>query len=255
MDKTPERGPDRRRGVVVARGRWQRAAEPPRYDAGLGSVMVSVSFRFPRAASRPDLEWSAGVRDGARVPPGLAPSSRPQETILPGCMRISGSESVIASALPRISIPARAPGVGAREVVDHDRGAAAASDVAELLRAIELVAAHIDRILLGVVPPHADGNDVRRPILSDRGDPRQPPLAQVRELTIGEDAHFSMVSKSPRRLLSRESKLRPQSPAPPRAWPRSPAHTRAREAPTPRRAKDERGLAPDASRARPDARA
>jgi len=61
------------------------------------------------------------------------------------------------------------PGIDAGDVVDDDGGAPAASDVAELLRPFEVVAADIDGVEVGVVGP-ADGDDVRRSVLADGGD-------------------------------------------------------------------------------------
>src|SRR5919198_1188822 len=66
---------------------------------------------------------------------------------------------------------ARMPGIRARQVVDHDRGAARPSHVAELLRPLELEAADVD-------PPELT------------------PARQIAELGLGEDAHTAISSAS-----------------------------------------------------------
>src|SRR5919106_5244964 len=71
--------------------------------------------------------------------------------------------------------PARSPGVCAGEVVDDDRGAAGALDVAELLRLFEVEPPDVDRVVLGVVAP-ADWNDVRSAVLADRRQAGEPAL-------------------------------------------------------------------------------
>ena len=84
--------------------------------------------------------------------------------------------------------PARVPRVGARQVVDHDRGASGPLHVAELLRRGELIAPDVDRVAHGVVDPR-DRDDVRRPIRADRRDPPElPPPGQVAKLGLPEDA-------------------------------------------------------------------
>src|SRR3954447_22931047 len=85
--------------------------------------------------------------------------------------------------------PPGMPGMGARQVIDHDRRAATARDVAELLRQLELVAADVDRVMRGVVDPR-HRHHVRRPVTPDRGDPPElTPAGHVRELGLREHAH------------------------------------------------------------------
>src|SRR4051794_9538301 len=87
--------------------------------------------------------------------------------------------------------PTRHPGVRARQVIDHDRRTAAPASIPELLGALEVHAADIDRVVGGVVGP-ADGDDVRRPVFADRRDPAEPLrplLAQILEFMSSEDAH------------------------------------------------------------------
>src|SRR5918994_874047 len=84
--------------------------------------------------------------------------------------------------------PTRTPRIGAREIVDHDRRAAAPPSVAELLGPGEVPAADVDRLPLRVVAP-ADGDDVRCPVLSDGGDPPEAALRQVLPLVLSELSH------------------------------------------------------------------
>ena len=58
--------------------------------------------------------------------------------------------SVEVSARPRNLYPTRAPRIGAREIVDHDRGAAAPPGVAELLGPGEVPAADVDHSRFGL---------------------------------------------------------------------------------------------------------
>src|SRR4051794_14224687 len=74
---------------------------------------------------------------------------------------------------------ARVPRVGAPEIVDHDRRPSRARYVAELLRALELVAADLDRVARRVVDP-SDGHDVRRAVGAHGGDPAE--LAPARHV-------------------------------------------------------------------------
>src|SRR5436190_21064333 len=87
--------------------------------------------------------------------------------------------------------PARAPGVHAGQVVDDDRGAPGALDVAVLLGALEVAAADLDRVGLRVVAP-ADRDHVRRSVLADRCEAPEAPVAvQIFELRVAELAHDS----------------------------------------------------------------
>jgi hypothetical protein len=61
------------------------------------------------------------------------------------------------------------PRLHAGEVVDHDRGASAVNDVAELLGALEIVTSDVDGVRLEVVYPPCR-HDVRRPVLADCRD-------------------------------------------------------------------------------------
>src|SRR3954468_17336842 len=88
---------------------------------------------------------------------------------------------------------ARAPGIRAREVVDDDRRTSRAGDVTELLRALELVAADVDRVAHGVVDPR-DGDDVRRAVGPHGREPAElPPAAQIGQFGCPEDAHRGLV--------------------------------------------------------------
>src|SRR5207247_2740986 len=81
---------------------------------------------------------------------------------------------------------ARAPRVGARQVVDADGASPAARDVAELLRARERAPADVDRVELRVVRP-ADRDDVRRPVGADgREAGEAATVAQVGQLGVAE---------------------------------------------------------------------
>src|SRR4051812_33157808 len=85
--------------------------------------------------------------------------------------------------------PARMPLAGVAEIVDHDRGASGAGDVAELLGQLELVAADVDRVARGVVDP-GDRDDVRGAVGADRREPSELPAAgEVPDLGLPEDAH------------------------------------------------------------------
>jgi hypothetical protein len=120
-----------------------------------------------------------------RWPGRWVAASIPQETIRSGWMRISASGASIASARPRTSIPRGLKGSVLATVVDDDRGASGPLGVAELLRALEGMSPDVDRVVLGVVRPHADWNDVRRAVLADSRDPSETALAgQVAELFI-----------------------------------------------------------------------
>src|ERR671932_341674 len=66
---------------------------------------------------------------------------------------------------------ARMPWVHAGEFVDHDRGLGAAGDVPELLRLRELTSGDVDRVVIRVVSPHANRDDVRRSVLAHGGNP------------------------------------------------------------------------------------
>jgi hypothetical protein len=73
--------------------------------------------------------------------------------------------------------------------VDHDRRAAAAGDIAELLSLIEVHARDLDHVEVGVVAPHANRDDVRGAVLADGGDAGEPLLAvQILKLLVGEGA-------------------------------------------------------------------
>src|SRR5690348_1946813 len=79
----------------------------------------------------------------------------------------------------------RSPRVDALDVIDDDRSAAGASDVAELLRPLQVGPADVDRVAGRVVYP-PDRDDVRSAVGTDRGKPTElPSAAQVLELFLG----------------------------------------------------------------------
>ena len=117
-----------------------------------------------------------------------SPPSRPQETMRSGWMRIRAAVSLDRPRPSANLDAAHPPGIGADDVVDHDRGAAAGPGVAELLRLRVVVPADLDRVELGVVG-EPDRDHVRGAVRADGRDPAQPPLAgQVVELGVGEGA-------------------------------------------------------------------
>src|SRR4051794_24188029 len=88
--------------------------------------------------------------------------------------------------------PARMPLIGVAEIIDHDRGASGAGDVAELLGQRELVAADVDRVAGGVVDP-CDRDDVRGAVGADRREPPELPASrEVAQLGLTEDGHRTL---------------------------------------------------------------
>jgi hypothetical protein len=66
---------------------------------------------------------------------------------------------------------------GRQDVVDDDRGAVGAGDVAELVGGGEVVAGDLHDRALGVDDPHADRGDVGGAVGADGGQPGQPAVA------------------------------------------------------------------------------
>jgi hypothetical protein len=82
------------------------------------------------------------------------------------------------------------PGVSARQIVDHDRGAPRPLDVAVLLRTSEIVSADVDPIVLRVVGSHPHRHDVGCAVRADGRKTGESPLpGHVLELGTGERAH------------------------------------------------------------------
>ncbi len=99
-------------------------------------------------------------------------------------MRLRFVEGFGASADLDASWPPRR-----QHLVDDDRGAPGAGDVAELLGGGEAVPGDLDGLAVGPQRP-PDRGDVRRPVRTDGRDPGQPPLAlQVGQLGVGEHAN------------------------------------------------------------------
>ena len=94
---------------------------------------------------------------------------------------------------------ANLPRIDALDVVDDDGAAAAALDVAVLLRLLEPAPADADRVALGVVRP-ADRDDMRRAVPPDGGDASEPALAaQLSELAVAESTHAASAGGTPPR--------------------------------------------------------
>src|SRR6266545_2897674 len=112
------------------------------------------------------------------MPPGDDPLGVDADQRLRGMERL-GSAANLDGARP--------PRAGAGEIVDDDRRAAGARDVAELLGLLQPMPGDVDRVQFGVVRP-ADRGDVGCAVSADGRDPPEKPLAvQVVELGLAED--------------------------------------------------------------------
>src|SRR5215472_16476875 len=94
----------------------------------------------------------------------------------------AGDRLSVAADLDR----SRRPWVDAGQVVDDDRGATAAFDVAELLGRLDVAAGDVDRVQLLVMQP-AGRHDVGCSVSPDRRDPAELAFAvQIGELSVVE---------------------------------------------------------------------
>src|SRR6266550_2755840 len=81
-----------------------------------------------------------------------------------------------------------------QHVVDHDARPAGALHIAEFLGPAHPHAAHVDRIVLGVVAKRR-GHHVRLPVRADGGDPAQSLLCEVLEFLTGEHTHAALTGQ------------------------------------------------------------
>jgi len=80
---------------------------------------------------------------------------------------------------------------GREHVVDHDARPAGALHVAGFLGLAHPHAAHVDRVVLGVVPKRRR-HHVRLPVRADGRDPAQSLLSEILEFLAGEHAHAAL---------------------------------------------------------------
>lgn len=171
---------DRRRRLASCLTPHQTRVRPCRSAIGLRddgpcdpAVWLRVCWPLVASSSTYELCDCAGRGDRGRRSPGDDPLGMDANQRSRRLDRVGATTDLDS---------ARAPGIGAGEVVDHQRRAPALLDVAELLGLCAVVAADLDRIELGVERP-AYRYDLRRSVRADRRHAGQASRASTPALT------------------------------------------------------------------------